>query len=286
MWQLTYSGPLEKAEKMAQSLEEIALGVTFFETNRPLGMGLFWDLQAIFETQEGGQAFINEMLAQGFLKECDVSLDPLPQKDWLAENRKTFKAIDTWRFYIYGSHDDTPLPKDRITLCIDASTAFGTGHHGTTQGCLEALGILFDDGYTPNRILDVGTGTGILAMGAYRLFQKPVFATDCDPEAVLKANGNFGLNHCPITCVLDESLTDPIIVQNAPYDILIANILAEPLIHLAPTFKGRMAEKSKLILSGILDHQAPSVQKAYENQGFKIYRTFAYGEWRALLMEL
>lgn len=286
MWQLTYSGPLEKAEKMAVMLEEIALGVTFFETNRPLGIGLFWDLQAIFETQEEAGAFKNHLITQGFVQEWDVSIELLPQKDWLAENRKTFKAIDTWRFYIYGSHDDTPLPNDRITLCIDASTAFGTGHHGTTQGCLEALGILFDEGYKPSRILDVGTGTGILAMGAYRLFQQPVFATDCDPEAVLKANGNFVLNQCPIICILDEYLNHDAIMDKAPFDLLIANILADPLIHLAPTFKERMTDHGKLILSGILDHQAHSVQQAYERLGFRLYRTFSYGEWRALLLEI
>ena len=285
MWQIQFKGAQVQAERLAHILGEIALSTTFFETQERFGDDLVWTLTAMFETRLEAENFVHYAQRDGLAMMNSFALEPVPNKDWLAENRKTFAAIDTGRFYIYGSHDDTKHPDDRIQLCIDAATAFGTGHHGTTLGCLEALCILSDQGQQPQTIMDVGTGTGILAMGAHRLFGKHVIATDNDPEAVSRALENFERNACPLTCVLDEILEHPTILSHAPYDLITANILAEPLVFLAPMMATHMAPKGHIILSGLLTNQAPMVIDAYVSRSFKLIQTLIYGEWATLILK-
>lgn len=285
MWQIHFKGTQVQAERLSHIVGEIALGVTFFETTERFGDDLVWILTAIFETRLEAENFVHYAQKDGLAMMNSFTIEVVPDKDWLAENRKTFAAIDTGRFYIYGSHDDAKRPEDRIQLCIDAATAFGTGHHGTTQGCLEALCILKDQGYQPRKIMDVGTGTGILAMGAYRLFNQDVIATDNDPEAVGRALENFERNHCPLTCVLDENLDHATVQSNAPYDLITANILAEPLVFLAPMMAKHMAPKGYIILSGLLTNQVSMVVDAYVKSSFNLLQTLTYGEWATLILQ-
>ena len=202
----------------------------------------------------------------------------------MAENRAAFKPLEIAGFYIYGSHIEDPQWGDNIPLKIDASTAFGTGNHGTTHGCLAALQTLKRQGIRPRNPLDLGCGTGILALGIVKLFNVKTLATDIDPEATEKTLYNAKENGAAdlITALTAENLESDDIAQKAPFDLIVANILAGPLIDIAPQVKLALATGASLILSGILDHQVPAIKKAYRDQTLELQEENLRGEWATL----
>ncbi|MES2728789.1 MAG: 50S ribosomal protein L11 methyltransferase [Pseudomonadota bacterium] len=216
----------------------------------------------------------------------------LPPTDWLAVSYQAHPPLDIGRFTIYGAHDrpDT-LAAGRIGLEIEAATAFGTGQHGTTSGCLLALQNLAESGFTPRRCIDVGTGSGILALAAHALWHCPVLATDIDAEAVRVTREHLRVNHVAegaktvAVCVADGA-DDTIIQDTAPYDCVIANILAGPLRHMAADLTQLVTPQAgRLILSGLLITQAADVMAAYTAQGCTLVRETHHGEWAALVLQ-
>jgi ribosomal protein L11 methyltransferase len=170
-----------EAEYLASQLEDFCLAVSWFEKD---AQAQVWQVEATFEEQP------DEKNIKSLLGALSYELAPLPSKDWLSENRKSFPAIDIGPFYIYGSHHQEKLPEGKIAFRIDAATAFGTGQHATTQGCLLALHDLKQAGIKVQNYLDLGCGTAVLAMAMARLFQVRGIASDNDPEAVDLANLN------------------------------------------------------------------------------------------------
>ena len=190
----------------------------------------------------------------------DFAVSELPETDWVAHVRRELRPVEAGRFFVFGSHDADRVPEGRIALLIEAAMAFGTGHHGTTLGCLRALDGLADAGFAPLRVADIGCGTAVLAMAAARLWPEArVIASDIDAQAVDVADANLAANDLSgsVTCVEAAGFGAPEL-QAGGFDLVFANILKGPLIDLAPELASanRGVVGGVAILSGILIAQA------------------------------
>ncbi len=210
---------------------------------------------------------------------------PVDEVDWVVKVQEDMPPIRAGRFWVSGSHVAISPPAGTIALRVDGTAAFGTGHHGSTRGCLLALDRLARRA-APVRILDIGTGTGILAVAAAKLWHRPVLASDNDPVAVKIARSVARDNEVSplVRCVHAEGMTGRDIVARRPYDLIVANIVARPLIALAQQITQHAAPRSNIILSGILDRQARPVLTAYRHAGFVPDNVLALGEWVTLTL--
>ncbi len=217
----------------------------------------------------------------------------LEEKNWVAESQKQHIPINAGRFLCHASHHDiTSLVDDKtIPLLMDAGQAFGTGEHETTFGCLKAIDQLADE-ISPKNILDMGTGTGLLAMAAYKIWPVATLATDNDPIAIDVCRENLAKNsieECKagqengIALLLSEGFENPYFSSSAKFDLIIANILANPLIALAPEMKANLANNGVIILSGILTAQAEVVRKTYEKQSLTLKLQIDDNNWSILI---
>ncbi len=212
--------------------------------------------------------------------------EALPDIDWVSKSLEGLKPVRAGRFLVHGAHDRDKRTAGNIAIEIEAGQAFGTGHHGTTSGCLELIEEVVRR-ERPANALDVGTGSAVLAIALAKLARIPVLATDIDPVATRVARENVKLNGAtawvhPITATGFQH-TD--IDRRAPYDLIIANILARPLMSLAPAMAHHTARGGSLILSGILDRQRNAVVAAYVGQRFRHVRTIQRGEWVTIHMK-
>jgi ribosomal protein L11 methyltransferase len=214
------------------------------------------------------------------------ALSELPETDWVAKVRRELTPVEAGRFFVYGSHDADKVPPGRIALLIEATVAFGTGHHGTTLGCLRALDRLVDGGFAARNVADIGCGTAVLAMAAARVFPNPVFASDIDAVAVDVARANALVNGLSdrVECLEAAGFDHPRLAAAAPFDLVFANILKGPLIDLAPAMAGHIAPGGLAILSGLLVVQAEDVLAAYDSAGFSLQQREDIGEWSTLML--
>lgn len=216
-----------------------------------------------------------------------VSVEVVPDADWRAVTYAAFPPVTIGRVVIHGSHHADAVPAGSIGLQIDAATAFGTGEHPTTAGCLLALQDLAKRrGFRPRRLLDVGTGTGVLAMAMVRLWGYPVLATDIDAEAVRVARQNARENRLSrqVRALETGSLDRREILAGGPYCLIVANILARPLIGLSRDLSRLVAPGGRVVLSGLLSHQAAAVQSFYRLQGLSLVSNRKIGGWSALTL--
>ncbi|GAB1582459.1 MULTISPECIES: 50S ribosomal protein L11 methyltransferase [Phyllobacteriaceae] len=213
----------------------------------------------------------------------EIQREELPDIDWVVHSLEGLKPVRAGRFFVHGSHDrDKRRPHD-IAIEIDAGQAFGTGHHGTTAGCLQMIGEIIRREH-PRNALDLGTGSAVLAIAIARLAPIPVLATDIDPVATAVAQENVVKNGVA-SRVLTATATGfhhPVIRNAAPFDLIVANILARPLMQLAPVMRRHLAPGGSLILSGILDSQRDKVLAAYRTQGLFHQRTLHREGWVTL----
>lgn len=216
----------------------------------------------------------------------DITITILPDINWLVASYQGFPPQQIARFFLRGSHDvHVPVPDNLIAITIDAATAFGSGEHGTTRGCLLALDQLADNGATPTRILDLGTGSGILAIAAKKSWPHAmVTAVDNDPESVHVAARYATLNDSPMNCLLADTPLSSNVLSHGPYDMIVANILAAPLRALAPDITKAAAQTCILILSGLLDRQIDEVLSAYTPQGWILQTTLMVEDWATLIL--
>ena len=204
---------------------------------------------------------------------------------WLARTAESFPPQRIGRrFLLRGTHHRGPEPPGLVTLTLDAGLAFGSGEHGSTRGCLRALeGVAYR---RPRRILDLGTGSGILAMAAARLLHRPVLATDIEPWSVRVARQNAAANGVGrlVRPVLADGWRQPVVRRHAPYDLVFANILARPLCRMARDLAVRLAPGGTVILAGLLRTQARGVLAAHRRQGLVLERQLTEGQWATLVL--
>jgi ribosomal protein L11 methyltransferase len=272
-----------QAEALGEALEELEpapTGVGVFEVEDGSGI---WEVGGYFLDQPNDidLALLSAAFGAGAFVVSEV-----PDQDWVAKVRRELPPVEAGRFFVYGSHDAALLPRGRIGLLIEAAMAFGTGHHGTTLGCLRAYDRLLDDGQTFNNVLDLGCGTAVLAMSAARMEAANVLASDIDPVAVevavanVKANGLVGR----VDCVESIGFDAPVVRAGAPFDLIFANILKGPLIELAPDMAAHLTAGGMAILSGLLVEQADDILEVYRTQGLALEAREDLGEWSALTL--
>jgi ribosomal protein L11 methyltransferase len=245
-----------------------------------------WVFEATCDSPPDVAAF--EALAQTVLGgDVGFTVNPIDEDaDWVGKSLEGLKPVAAGGFYIYGSHETDAPPAGTVPIKIDAAQAFGTGHHETTTGCLEAIQRVLRR-KKPVRPIDIGTGTGILAIAVAKRRRVPVIASDIDPVAVDTARANAKLNGVShlILDVDAAGLDHQTIQGNAPYDLIIANILAAPLVSLAPGI-GRIAEKGcAVILSGLLNTQAQKIVAAYARHGMVLRDRIVRKDWTTLVLE-
>ncbi|GFE65374.1 50S ribosomal protein L11 methyltransferase [Litoreibacter roseus] len=265
-----------------EALEPAPTGVGVFEVED--GSGL-WEVGGYF-TEAPDEIALDLLAAVHDAKPFVVS--EVPDKDWVAHVKRELAPVEAGRFFVYGSHDADKVPDGRTALLIEAAMAFGTGHHGTTQGCLLSLEDMLEAGEQAKNVADIGCGTAVLAMAAAAVWDRPVLASDIDPVAVEVAEANAKANNLEahIKCVEAAGFDHPVLQDATPFDLVFANILKAPLIALAPDMKRFIAPGGTAILSGLLVEQADEVTETYTNLGFKLSQRRDIGEWSALRLKL
>ncbi|MER8695967.1 50S ribosomal protein L11 methyltransferase [Mesorhizobium opportunistum] len=225
------------------------------------------------------EARMKDILA-GLSLSKPVEREALPDIDWVARSLEGLKPVRAGRFFVHGAHDRRKRHSGELAIEIEAGLAFGTGHHGTTSGCLEMLERVVRREH-PRNALDLGTGSAVLAIAVAKLAHIPVLATDIDPVAVKVAAANARLNHVKalVETVTAPGFHHPIFGRRAPFDLIIANILARPLMRLAPQMAGHIALGGSIVLSGILERQRDAVISAYVGQNFRHVRTLHREGW-------
>ncbi|WP_406648585.1 50S ribosomal protein L11 methyltransferase [Aliisedimentitalea scapharcae] len=272
------------AEKLGEAMERLIpepTGIGVFEVED--GSGL-WEVGAYFTETPDDTALA--VLAAAFGAKPFV-VSELPETDWVAHVKRELAPVEAGRFFVYGSHDADKVPADKIPLLIEAAMAFGTGHHGTTLGCLLALDHLIDQGFKADRLADIGCGTAVLAMAGARVWDGTFLASDIDQVAVdvavanLDANGMAGA----VQCLEAAGFDHPDLQAHAPYDLVFANILKGPLVALAPDLTAHLRPGGYAILSGILNEQAEDVTSVYIQNGNNLVRSQEIGDWTTLLLQ-
>lgn len=288
-WQAIVRTGLSPAEPFADFLEDGALGVSLFEMPDPKTGEIGWTVTALYRAEPDAVALgtgLALVAAANGLPEPPLEIAALPPADWLAEAYAGFPARRIGRFYVHGSHMQPPKG-GALPLMIDAATAFGSGEHATTEGCLLAIGDVVRSGRPVRRVLDMGTGSGILSIGLAKLVPTArVFAVDIDEESARVAALNARLNGVAgrVRAVQGNGYLSPLAARGPRFDVIIANILARPLIRMAPSLKHRLAPGGTAILSGLLRRQAASVLGAHEAMGLRLVARKPIGEWMTLIL--
>ncbi|MGV6819543.1 MAG: 50S ribosomal protein L11 methyltransferase [Parvularcula sp.] len=240
-----------------------------------------WELHAYFETPPD-ETGLRDLLAG--LGCPPPTREDLPDRDWVAHSLAGLGVVEAGGFVLFGKHDaDKVQERDGIPIQIDANRAFGTGHHPTTAGCLTALGRLAKP--RPQQVLDVGTGSGVLAIAARKLWPKAaIFGTDIDEPSIAIARENAALNHAPdITFEVADGLGD-FVAAHGKLPLILANILADPLIALAPDIEAALAPGGRLVLAGLLERQEAAVTEAYVQAGLTVIDRVDDETWPVLIL--
>lgn len=265
------------AQSLSEALEalEPAPVVSAFE----LGERGLWEVEAFFTEPPD-----EEDLLKRFGHPMRVI--PIEDENWVARALEGLPPVRTARFFLHGDHTSAQVPPNAIGLKIEASYAFGTGHHGTTRGCLIAFEHLAKQ-RTFRNALDLGCGTGVLAMAFARLTHRPAVATDIDPLAMLKTIENAKLNRAApyLRVATANGFKTPLIAAHAPYDLIFANILAGPLMKLLPGIKSNLAPGGHAILSGLLDEQANGICAMARAQHLRLIKRNALEGWVTLTLQ-
>jgi len=251
-----------------------------------------WQLDAYVETRPG--ADLLKML-QGLVPSAQgvkPSVEQLPDEDWLTLSQQGLEPVRAGRFFVHTSHHADAIPAGTTPFLIDAGQAFGTGGHDTTAGCLAMLDRLARQGVRPRHVADIGTGTGLLAFAALTLWPRArAIASDIDPASIEVTRTNAAINGVALAraggrlaLAVAPGTDHPAIRRRAPYDLVVANILAGPLITLAPDIAAATAPGGRAILAGLIARQMQPVLAAYRAQGFRLAARGGSAEWPCLLL--
>ncbi len=272
--------PAETLGEAMERMDPAPTGVGVFEIEDDSGL---WEVGAYFLDAPDDTSLA--VLAAAFGAKAFV-VSQVPDLDWVAEVRRELHPVRAGRFFVYGSHDADKVPGDVEPLLIEAAMAFGTGHHGTTKGCLEAFERLLQSGEAPGKVADIGCGTAVLAMAAARVLPGTMLAADIDEVAVEVAEANVVANGLVdrVECIEAAGFGHADLEAAAPFDLVFANILKGPLIDLAPQMAQHMARGGVAILSGLLTHQADEVAGVYQRHGFNLENKAEIVDWATLTL--
>jgi ribosomal protein L11 methyltransferase len=276
-------------EKLAKRAVDL-LTESFFEGQAAIAAfaqpnGL-WDITVHF-ADPPDQASIRDLvgIAAGEDVAATIAFDSVEAKDWVKASLEDLVPVPAGRFVVHGQHDRDRIAPNKLGIEIEAALAFGTGHHGTTRGCLLLLDHVLK-AYRPRRVLDLGTGTGVLAIAAARALHEKVLASDIDQLSVQVARENARLNVAGhlVQAIAATGFSAPQFAQRGPFDLVLANILANPLRQLATPMARHLAPSALVILSGLLTPQVPGVIAAYRARGLVPLRHLRIEGWSSLLL--
>ncbi|WP_212112224.1 50S ribosomal protein L11 methyltransferase [Bartonella queenslandensis] len=277
---LYYTTFKNEAERLYTLIE-----TAFDEEGYPLALVEVDEQNAVYELSLYVDQNNQEKTLKHFASVLSVDSDKinheiLPNIDWVQKSLEGLKPVHAGPFFLHGSHNRDTIPANVFPIEIEANQAFGTGHHGTTAGCLEMIAKVLKH-ENPQNALDLGTGSGVLAIGMAKLKPIAILASDIDPIAIKVAQHNIALNGVEkyITAITATGFTHNEITSRAPFDLIVANILANPLIELAPEMVQVIQKGGSLILSGILEEQHADVLKAYVKQGLRHIETYHRQGW-------
>ena len=279
--QIIARGPRKLAETAAsgidenQSLEAITYSILEEDEDRDV-----WRIDAFPTSRDEADGLVDHLAGFPGLK---VVVEKLADADWLAMALSGLPPVRAGRFFVHGAHDQGLAPVNAVTLAIEAGAAFGTGHHGTTVGCLIAYDALIK-ARRFHRVLDVGAGTGVLAIAAARTGSATCVGTDIDAPSVRISAENARLNKARVTFLKASGLGHAAVRAKAPYDLVFANILAPPLVALAYDIKRALRPGGIAILSGLLRTQERRVLAAYRSKGFQLVRRIHRDAWATLVL--
>lgn len=284
-WRVSFELPRQAAQLAEDSFADLVLSIASFEAD---DAGRWWRLDLLF----GAPPEMDELRRRLIIIAAMHSI-PVPElicemvepQDWLAQVARDFPPISIGRFYVHGAHVKETPPSGSLPIQVEAGAAFGSGEHGTTRGCLEALQWLSQRRRFTN-VLDMGCGSGILAIGAARLWRAPVLAADIDEVAVRVTAENVRINRVAsqVSAMVSDGYASAAVIRRAPYDLIVANILARPLMALAHDLRQNLAAGGAAVLSGLLTHQETMVLAAHRMQGLSLRKRFVHGEWCALVI--
>ena len=245
-----------------------------------------WDVTVNF-AEPPDESSIRELvsIAAGDDVARAITFEAVEAKDWVKATLEELVPVRAGRFIVHGHHDRARVPANKLGVEIEAALAFGTGHHGTTRGCLLLLDAVLK-AYFPRRVLDLGTGTGVLAIAAAKALRIKVLASDIDPLSVRVAHENARLNGTGylVETIQATGFSAPHFAKRGPFDLVLANILANPLRQMATEMAKHLAPSALVILSGLLPHQAQSVIAAYRARGLVLKRHIQIEGWSSLLL--
>jgi ribosomal protein L11 methyltransferase len=278
-------GDEQAAETVVDVLSEIFFdgeaAITAFE--RPDGR---WDVTVHF-ADAPDQTLVRELVGNAVGKEVaqSIAFDTIEAKDWVKASLEDLVPVPAGRFVVHGRHDRARVPANKLGIEIEAALAFGTGHHGTTRGCLLLLDHVLK-ARRPHRVLDLGTGTGVLAIAAVKALHDQVLASDIDAPSVKVARENARLNETGnlVQVIRATGFSAPQFAAHGPFDLVLANILANPLRQLVGPMVRHLAPSAYVILSGLLTHQAGGVIAAYRSRGLVPVRHLRIEGWSSLLL--
>lgn len=279
-YQITALGPRAQAEAAAAALDrDPATEMATYSILEEDEDHDVWRIDAFPTSDEEAEALL------GVLNRYPLRIrrEVLADADWLAMALSGLPPVRAGRFFVYGAHDRGLAPASTVNLRIEAGAAFGTGHHGTTVGCLLAFDQLLKR-HSFRKVLDVGAGTGVLAIAASRTGTERAVGTDIDRVSVRIAGENAILNHSGARFVHASGLDHPKVRAGAPYDLVFANILAPPLIQLAQAIRDALRPGGLVILSGLLRTQERRVLAAYRSRGFRVVRRLHRDAWATLVL--
>jgi ribosomal protein L11 methyltransferase len=280
--QIVARGPRAIAEAAAFAIDDDAFleGATYSILEEDEDKGI-WRIDAFPTTEEESER-LQEVLSD--YTDLKLTTEQLADADWLAMALSGLPPVRAGRFFVYGAHDRGKRPPSAVNLRIEAGAAFGTGHHGTTVGCLWAYNDLLKK-HRFERVLDVGAGTGVLAIAAAKTGTKFAVGTDIDAISVRISNENTKLNQAKARFVWANGLNHKDVRKDAPYDLVFANILARPLVGLSQSIRGALKPGGIVILSGLLRTQERFVKGAYLSHGFRVVRRIHRDAWCTLVMQ-
>jgi ribosomal protein L11 methyltransferase len=245
-----------------------------------------WEVTLLF-AQAPDQALVRDLVshAVGETAVRGIAFDTVEARDWVKASLANLVPVPAGRFVVHGAHDRARVPQNKLGIEIEAALAFGTGHHGTTRGCLLLLDHVLK-AHRPARVLDLGTGTAVLAIGAAKALHGTVLASDIDPASVAVARDNTRLNGVGngVRVIRATGFAAPDFARCGPFDLVLANILANPLRQLAMPMARHLAPAAFVILSGLLHHQAQAVIAAYRARGLVPLRHLKIEGWSSLLL--